>query len=839
MQCVRQTRSKCMILWMTVSSDGEQRNSEGSEVLVAAIIFRRCFTSSVRAIGSSFQLAITAPQLDLTGYGTATAQSCPLPHHLRPPSTSHLATTLFTTPHHTASATTSITLHNPLFHQCTAFDTNAFFLLTLHTSPTNLSPTTSTNLISSASLLLSISTSTSTSTSTFNPTPPHPTPPHPHVCPMPAPHTPHFTQRNSFNQLHHSQPSHSITSSIHTYIPTTTSHPPIPPPTYPPAGLPACLPSYLPTFLPSYASSRQLSAPYFGHTSFSALLIKMSQYMHLSHSRGGKRHEERRRREEEEKRRRGEEEKRKGMRRMQPSILSLSSFCRNIHICTRPRVHSTSDMCDAMTGASQLLPPSDAAAAADDGDHGGRRNYHDDSDNGGAMSADAMRQADTIKMHDTVDDTLLAQPRHTSVQSTGTRRREAVQADHSGDSTPTHIAAVAIGRPFPLTVGRSEEGQSRQPNETTVLVAVAEVQHQHQQQHQQQQNRRCFTSSVRAIGSSFQLAITAPQLDLTGYGTATAQSCPLPHHLRPPSTSHLATTLFTTPHHTASATTSITLHNPLFHQCTAFDTNAFFLLTLHTSPTNLSPTTSTNLISSASLLLSISTSTSTSTSTFNPTPPHPTPPHPHVCPMPAPHTPHFTQRNSFNQLHHSQPSHSITSSIHTYIPTTTSHPPIPPPTYPPAGLPACLPSYLPTFLPSYASSRQLSAPYFGHTSFSALLIKMSQYMHLSHSRGGKRHEERRRREEEEKRRRGEEEKRKGMRRMQPSILSLSSFCRNIHICTRPRVHSTSDMCDAMTGASQLLPPSDAAAAADDGDHGGRRNYHDDSDNGGGVVDVQH
>ena len=37
---------------------------------------------------------------------------------------------------------------------------------------------------------------------------------------------------------------------------------------------------------------------------------------------------------------------------------------------------------------------------------------------------------------------------------------------------------------------------------------------------------------MRAIGSSFQLAITAPQLDLTGYGTATAQSCPrspLPH----------------------------------------------------------------------------------------------------------------------------------------------------------------------------------------------------------------------------------------------------------------------------------------------------------------------
>lgn len=39
-------------------------------------------------------------------------------------------------------------------------------------------------------------------------------------------------------------------------------------------------------------------------------------------------------------------------------------------------------------------------------------------------------------------------------------------------------------------------------------------------------SRRCFTSSVRAIGSSFQLAITAPQSDLTGYGTATAQSCP-------------------------------------------------------------------------------------------------------------------------------------------------------------------------------------------------------------------------------------------------------------------------------------------------------------------------
>ncbi|KAL5107562.1 hypothetical protein TcWFU_003571 [Taenia crassiceps] len=391
-----------------------------------------------------------------------------------------------------------------------------------------------------------------------------------------------------------------------------------------------------------------------------------------------------------------------------------------------------------------------------------------------AMSADAMRQADTIKMHDTVDDTLLAQPRHTSVQSTGTRRREAVQADHSGDSTPTHIAAVAIGRPFPLTTS---------------------------------------------------LATVPPLRKVAPYPTTSD------HHLRltllPPSSPH-----HTTPH----------LPPPALHCTIPSSTNAPPLTQmpsscLHSTPhlPTSPPTTSTNLISSASLLLSISTSTST----FNPTPPHPTPPHPHVCPMPAPHTPHFTQRNSFNQLHHSQPSHSITSSIHTYIPTTTSHPPIPPPTYPPAGLPACLPSYLPTFLPSYASSRQLSAPYFGHTSFSALLIKMSQYMHLSHSRGGKRHEERRRREEEEKRRRGEEEKRKGMRRMQPSILSLSSFCRNIHICTRPRVHSTSDMCDAMTGASQLLPPSDAAAAADDGDHGGRRNYHDDSDNGGGVVDVQH
>lgn len=38
-------------------------------------ICRRYFTSSVRGIGSSFQLAITAPQINFIGYGTATAQS--------------------------------------------------------------------------------------------------------------------------------------------------------------------------------------------------------------------------------------------------------------------------------------------------------------------------------------------------------------------------------------------------------------------------------------------------------------------------------------------------------------------------------------------------------------------------------------------------------------------------------------------------------------------------------------------------------------------------------------------------------------------------------------------
>lgn len=38
-------------------------------------ICRRYFTSPVRGIGSSFQLAITAPQIYFIGYGTATAQS--------------------------------------------------------------------------------------------------------------------------------------------------------------------------------------------------------------------------------------------------------------------------------------------------------------------------------------------------------------------------------------------------------------------------------------------------------------------------------------------------------------------------------------------------------------------------------------------------------------------------------------------------------------------------------------------------------------------------------------------------------------------------------------------
>ncbi|KAL5107708.1 hypothetical protein TcWFU_004908 [Taenia crassiceps] len=278
-------------------------------------------------------------------------------HHLRltllPPSSPH-----HTTPHHTTPH-----LPPPALHCTIPSSTNAPPLTQmpsscLHSTPhlPTSPPTTSTNLISSASLLLSISTSTSTST--FNPTPPHPTPSTclPHASPT---HTPLYSTQ--FIQPTASLSALSLDYFLHTHVHTYHNIPPTNPSTY----IPACRPACLPTFLPSYASSRQLSAPYFGHTSFSALLIKMSQYMHLSHSRGGKRHEERRRREEEEKRRRGEEEKRKGMRRMQPSILSLSSFCRNIHICTRSRVHSTSDMCDAMTGASQLLPPPDAAAAAD------------------------------------------------------------------------------------------------------------------------------------------------------------------------------------------------------------------------------------------------------------------------------------------------------------------------------------------------------------------------------------------------------------------------------------------------------------------------------------------
>ena len=36
--------------------------------------------------------------------------------------------------------------------------------------------------------------------------------------------------------------------------------------------------------------------------------------------------------------------------------------------------------------------------------------------------------------------------------------------------------------------------------------------------------RPCFRASARGIGYSFQLAITTPRIDLTGYGTATAQS---------------------------------------------------------------------------------------------------------------------------------------------------------------------------------------------------------------------------------------------------------------------------------------------------------------------------
>ena len=41
---------------------------------------------------------------------------------------------------------------------------------------------------------------------------------------------------------------------------------------------------------------------------------------------------------------------------------------------------------------------------------------------------------------------------------------------------------------------------------------------------QKLQSRRFFTSSLRGIGESFQLAITTPRLGLIGCGTATAQS---------------------------------------------------------------------------------------------------------------------------------------------------------------------------------------------------------------------------------------------------------------------------------------------------------------------------
>lgn len=120
-------------------------------------------------------------------------------------------------------------------------------------------------------------------------------------------------------------------------------------------------------------------------------------------------------------------------------------------------------------------------------------------------------------------------------------------------------------------------------------------------------SRRCFTSSVRAIGSSFQLAITAPQLDLTGYGTATAQSCPLPHHLRPVSVLYLATVLSTTPHHNCHHQhhptpphSTITLPSP--------QNSSFYS---HSTPPlpQSSSTTPPQHISSASLRLSISVST--------------------------------------------------------------------------------------------------------------------------------------------------------------------------------------------------------------------------------------
>ncbi|KAL5107642.1 hypothetical protein TcWFU_004406 [Taenia crassiceps] len=493
-----------------------------------------------------------------------------------------------------------------------------------------------------------------------------------------------------------------------------------------------------------------------------------------------------------------------------------------------------------------------------------------------AMSADAMRQADTIKMHDTVDDTLLAQPRHTSVQSTGTRRREAVQADHSGDSTPTHIAAVAIGRPFPLTTS---------------------------------------------------LATVPPLRKVAPYPTTSD------HHLRltllPPSS----------PHHTTPHLPPPALHCTIPSSTNAPPLTQMPSSCLHSTPhlPTSPPTTSTNLISSASLLLSISTSTSFHFHfQSNPTPPHPTPSTclPHASPT---HPTLLNAIHSTNCITLSPLTRLLPPYTRTYLPQHPTHQSLHLHTRLPACLPAYLPTFLPSYtslatvpplrkvapypttsdhhlrltllptssphhttphlpppalhctIPSSTNAPPLtqmpssclhSTPHLPTSppttstnliSSASLLLSISTStstsnstfhphptpphpIHMSAPCQPHTHPTL-----------------LSTQFIQPtaslSALSLDYFL-HTHVHTyhnipptnpstyipacRPAclptflpsylptfLRSTSDMCDAMTGASQLLPPSDAAAAADDGDHGGRRNYHDDSDNGGGVVDVQH
>nr|CDS23083.1 hypothetical protein EgrG_000037700 [Echinococcus granulosus] len=95
-------------------------------------------------------------------------------------------------------------------------------------------------------------------------------------------------------------------------------------------------------------------------------------------------------------------------------------------------------------------------------------------------------------------------------------RREASRCDavrHGGALSQQAIHAhTATGS----VVGVEEEGAAVRPTKNCT-------------------SRRCFTSSVRAIGSN-----------LTGYGTATAQSCPRHHRLKAVSTPHLDTAHFTT-----------------------------------------------------------------------------------------------------------------------------------------------------------------------------------------------------------------------------------------------------------------------------------------------------